>query len=118
MSVKHEKTSNQIMKNVSDIIQYDLKDPSVGFVTITGVKVTNDYSYATIYCSFLGKTERKKAGLKALQRAKGFIRSELGKKMQIRKIPELIFELDESLERGQRIESILNEIEKENNLQK
>lgn len=110
MSVKHEKTSNQIMKNVSDIIQYDLKDPSVGFVTITGVKVTNDYSYATIYCSFLGKRERKAAGLKALQRAKGFIRGELGKKMQIKKIPELIFKLDESLEQGQRIDTILDEI--------
>lgn len=113
MSVKHEKTSNQIMKNVSDIIQFDLKDPSVGFVTITAVKVTNDYSFATIYCSFLGKEERSAAGLKALQRAKGFIRSELGKKMQIKKIPDLIFKLDSSLDHGNRIASILDDLKKE-----
>lgn len=112
MSVKHDKTSNQILKNISDIIQFDLKDPSIGFVTITGVKVTNDYSYATVYCSFLGKEERNAAGLKALERAKGHIRSELGKKMKIRKVPELIFKLDRSLEQGNRIESILEDIKK------
>lgn len=112
MSVKHDKTSNQILKNISDIIQFDLKDPSIGFVTITGVKVTNDYSYATVYCSFLGKEERNAAGLKALERAKGHIRSELGKKMKIRKVPELIFKLDHSLEQGNRIESILEDIKK------
>lgn len=113
MSVKHEKTSNQIMKNISDIIQFDLKDPKVGFVTITDVKVTNDYSYATVYCSFLGKEERNQAGLNALNRAKGYIRTELGKKMKIRKVPELIFKLDNSLEQGNRIASILTEINRE-----
>lgn len=110
MSVKHEKTSNQILKNISDIIQFDLKDPKVGFVTITDIKVTSDYSYATVYCSFLGKQERKEAGLQALQRAKGYIRSELGKKMKIRKVPDLIFKLDPSLDQGNKIATILGNL--------
>ncbi len=113
MSVKHEKTSNVLLKNISDIVQFDLKDPSVGFVTLTSIKVTSDYSFATIYCSFLGKDERNKAGLNALNRAKGYIRTELGKKMTIRKVPNLIFKLDTSLEQGNKINSILASI-KEN----
>ena len=77
------------------------------------MQVTNDYSYATIYVSFLGKEERKQAGLKALNRAKGFIRSELGKRLSIRKVPDLIFKLDDSLEKGERIESIISKINNE-----
>ena len=110
MSVKQERVAQIILKDVTEIIQYDLKDPSVGFVTITDVDVTNDYSYATIYVSFLGKDERKQAGLKALNRAKGFIRSSLSKRLTIRKVPELIFKLDDSLEKGERIESIISRI--------
>ena len=110
MSVKQERVAQIILKDVTEIIQYDLKDPSVGFVTITDVDVTNDYSYATIYVSFLGKDERKQAGLKALNRAKGFIRSSLSKRLTIRKVPELIFKLDDSLEKGERIESIISKI--------
>ncbi len=112
MSVKHEKMSNLILKNISDIVQFDLKDPTIGFVTLTFIKVTNDYSYATVYCSFLGKEERNLAGLKALNRAKGHIRSELGKKMSIRKVPEIIFKLDTVLEHGNKINAILDSINK------
>lgn len=110
MSVKQERVAQIILKDVTDIIQFSLKDPNVGFVTITDVQVTNDYSYATIYVSFLGKEERKQAGLKALNRAKGFIRSELGKRLSIRKVPDLIFKLDDSLEKGERIDSIISQI--------
>ena len=110
MSVKQERVAQIILKDVTDIIQFSLKDPSV---TITDVQVTNDYSYATIYVSFLGKEERKQAGLKALNRAKGFIRSELGKRLSIRKVPDLIFKLDDSLEKGERIDSIISQINHE-----
>ena len=77
---------------------------------MTDVQVTSDYSYATVYVSFLGKEERKQAGLKALNRAKGFIRTELGKRLSIRKVPDLIFKLDNTLEKGQGIDSILSQI--------
>lgn len=110
MSVKQERVAQIILKDVTDIIQFSLKDPHVGFVTVTVVQVTSDYSYATVYVSFLGKEERKQAGLKALNRAKGFIRTELGKRLSIRKVPDLIFKLDNTLEKGQRIDSILSQI--------
>lgn len=113
MSVKQERVAQIILKDVTNIIQYSLKDPQVGFVTITDVKVTNDYSYATIFVSFLGKEERKSAGLKALERAKGFIRSELGKRLTIYKVPELIFKLDNSLEQGQKIDDLIAKIKKD-----
>lgn len=82
MSVKTEKIAGIILKNVSEIIQFQLKDPKIGFVTITDVEVTNDLSIAKIYVSFLGKQERNDAGLAALERSKGFIRSELAKRMK------------------------------------
>ena len=61
MSIKHDRLNQIIYKEVSEIIQFNLKDPNIGFVTITEVQVTNDYSYATIYVSFLGKQERNEA---------------------------------------------------------
>ena len=110
MAIKQERMNQIILKEVTQIIQFELKDPNVGFVTITDVHVTNDFSYATVYVSFLGKEERNAAGLKALNRSKGFIRSSLAKRLSIRKTPEIIFEIDHSLEQGNKIEKILAEI--------
>ena len=107
MSVKTEKIAGIILKNVSEIIQFQLKDPKIGFVTITDVEVTNDLSIAKIYVSFLGQQERNDAGLAALERSKGFIRSELAKRMKLRKVPSLTFIQDRSLAKGNRIESII-----------
>lgn len=107
---KNDKMNHIVQKAVSEIIQFDLKNPKVGFITITDVQVTNDNSYAKIFVSFLGKEERAAAGLRALNQSKGFIRSELAKRLSIRKTPELIFEIDHSLERGNKIEKILSEL--------
>lgn len=107
---KQEKMNHICQRAISEIIQFELKDPKVGFVTITDVQVTNDNSYAKVFVSFLGKQERAEAGLKALNRSKGFIRSALAKRLTIRKTPEIIFELDHSLEQGNKIEKILAEI--------
>ena len=100
MGLKKDKMDNIIQKEVSEIIQFELKNPKIGFVTITDVDVTSDMSYAKIFVSFLGQDARKEAGLKALNQSKGFIRSELAKRLTIRKTPELIFQLDNSLEKG------------------
>lgn len=107
---KNEKMNHICQRAISEIIQFELKDPKVGFVTITDVQVTNDNSYAKVFVSFLGKQERAEAGLKALNRSKGFIRSALAKRLSIRKTPELIFQLDNSLEQGNKIERILSEL--------
>ncbi len=112
MKVKAEKIAGIIQKEVSEIIQFNLKDPKIGFITITDVTVTNDLSIAKIYVSFLGQKAREEAGMKALERSKGFIRSTLAKRLSIRKVPELIFKVDDALERGNKIEEILSEIHK------
>lgn len=112
MTLKADKISGIIQKEVSEIIQFQLKDPKIGFITITDVSVTGDLSIAKIYVSFLGQKAREEAGMKALDRSKGYIRSELAKRMTMRKVPSLIFLVDDSLEKGNKIEKIIHEINK------
>ena len=114
-NVKQKRLEGIIRKNISDIIQFSLKDPNVGFVTITDVSVTNDHSYAKVYCSFLGKDERAAAGLKALNRARGYIRTELSKRLDIRRTPELSFVLDKTMEQDKHIDEIIARIHEEDN---
>jgi ribosome-binding factor A len=104
------RVSEQIKKELSQIIQMELKDPRVGFITVTGVETTSDLSQARIYLSVLGSDEQKEATLKALAKATGFLRSELGKRMKLRHTPELLFKFDSSIEYGSRIESLLTEL--------
>jgi len=96
VSVKQKRLEGIIRKNISEIIQFGVKDPDVGFVTITDVQVSNDHSYAKVFVTFLGQNPRMQAGLRALNRAAGFIRSELSKRMTIRRVPELSFVIDET----------------------
>lgn len=112
MSKKNEKIAELIKRNISEIIQFDLKDPKIGFITITDAQVKNDLSYAKVYVSFLGQNARKEAGMKALERSKGYIRSELSKKLSTRKVPELQFVLDDALDKGNKIEKIIANINK------
>ncbi len=112
-SVKQKRLEGIIRKNISDIIQFEVKDADVGFVTITDVEVSNDHSYAKVYCTFLGKNARAQAGLRALNRAKGFIRSALSQRLSIRRTPELIFVIDETEEHGRHIDEIIRQIHKD-----
>ena len=103
-------------KEISNIISYKLKNPNVtGLISVTKVKVTNDLKYAKVYVSILNSKNIKDT-LAGLKKSSGFIRSELARKVNLRNTPELIFELDDSIEYGARIDSILKEIlpEKEN----
>ncbi|REK76551.1 30S ribosome-binding factor RbfA [Paenibacillus paeoniae] len=104
------RVSEQIKKELSQIIQMELKDPRIGFITVTGVETTSDLSQARIYLSVLGSDEQKEATLKALASATGFLRSELGKRMKLRHTPELLFKFDSSIEYGSRIEALLDDI--------
>ncbi len=110
MANKKERISSIIMKNISEIIQYELKSKAVGFVTVTACDVTNDLSYAKVYVSFLGVGNNEER-LAALERTRGFIRSSLAKKMDTHKVPELHFILDTSFEQGQKIEEGLKKEE-------
>lgn len=108
MVMKKEKMNNIIQRELSAILQTEVKDPSIGFCTITGVETTSDLSIAKVYVSFLNKNRKK--SMEALERSKGFIRSLLAKRLTIRKCPELHFVLDNSLEYGNKIESIIEEL--------
>jgi ribosome-binding factor A len=111
---KKERVQHIIQKNISNIIQNEIKDQKLGFVTITDVRITNDLSIATIYVNFLGSDNRNEAGLKILEKSKGFIRSKLAKELTIRKMPELKFVVDTSLEEGNKIDDILRSLKKDN----
>ena len=112
MSLKQERLDMVLQREISNILQFDLKNPKLGFVTVTDVQCTKDLSIAKVYVSFLGKQERNDAGMRVLNHSKGYIRSELAKRLAIRKTPDLIFFQDKSLERGNRIESILHDLDK------
>ncbi len=112
MSLKTERMDMTIQREISHILQFELKNPKLGFVTVTDVQCTNDLSQAKVYVTFLGKQGRNDAGMKVLNQSKGFIRSSVAKKIKIRKMPELIFIQDTSLEQGNRIEKILHNMDK------
>ena len=97
-------------KEISQIIGYELKNPSVtGMISVTKVKVTNDLKFAKVYVSVLNSKNIKDT-LAGLKKSSGYIRSELAKRINLRNTPELIFELDDSIEYGAKIDSILKEI--------
>ena len=108
MSLKSEKLSNQFAEEISKIIALEVKDKSIGFVTITGANVTSDLSFAKIYFTTLGADI--KTATKTLNKASGFIKNELSKKIDIRKMPDMEFIYDESIQYGEKIEKIIEDI--------
>ncbi len=107
------RVSEQIKKELSVLIQSELKDPRIGFVTVTGVEVSNDLSQAKVYLSVFGDEASKTDSLKGLEKANGFLRTELGKRIRLRHTPELIFKIDESIAYGSHIEKLLGDITQE-----
>lgn len=105
-----ERLQSDFLRVISTTVQREIKDPQLGFVTITEVNITNDLSFATIYFTTLANEGRQENALEVLNKAKGFIRTEIAKQVSIRKMPDLIFKLDEALEYGNKIEKILHEI--------
>lgn len=111
--IRTGRVGEQIKKELSLILQTEFKDPRMGFTTITGVDVTNDLSQAKVYLSVMGSEQQREETLKALARGKGFIRSELSKRIRLRVTPELIFQIDSSVAYGSRIEALIHQIQEE-----
>lgn len=109
-NIRANRVAEEIKKEVSDILAQKIKDPRIGFVTITDVEVTGDLQHAKIYFSVLGDEEKKEETLVGLAKANGFIRSEIGQRIRLRKIPEITFLFDKAHEHGTRIESILRDL--------
>lgn len=108
------RVSQEIQKEVTDILHKRVRDPRVDGVTVTGVEVTGDLQQATVYYSTLSddKADREETQ-KGLDKATGLIRKELGQRLTLYKTPELTFDRDESIEYGNRIEALLNQIKEE-----
>jgi len=111
MSTKMLKVSEQMKRHINEIIGREVKDKKIGFITITGCEVTKDLSFCKVYYTVYGPGYSERDAAAALERAKGFIRSELAKRMSsMRKIPELIFVVDESTKYGNKIDTMLAEL--------
>jgi ribosome-binding factor A len=108
---RSQRVSDLLREEIADIILYRIKDPRVGFVTVTGVDVTDDIKMAVVYISVL-KDEERKTTLDILNSAKSFIRSELSKRLRMKSIPSIDFRLDSSIEYGSKIDKLLDEIKR------
>ncbi len=97
-----------ISKNIKEICEYELTNEKIGFFTITDVIVSDDHSYAKVYVSFL---TNQKEGIDRLNRAKGYVRSSLAKKIDTRRVPEISFVLDDSYEKQKHFEEVLKAAE-------
>lgn len=112
MAIRQQRIAQIILKEVSEMLQFEIRDAEIGFVTVADVDLSNDYSYAKIYVTFLDKELGEESQLKALNKYARSIRGALGKKLMIRKIPEISFHIDASFEQGRRIDDIIDLLNK------
>lgn len=110
MAFKKERLEKIMMREISNIIMRDIKDDRIKFVSITNVNLTNDLSIATVFYTVFGNDSQRENTSRVFNEAKGYIRSLLAKQIKVKKVPELIFKYDVSLEEGEKIERILAEI--------
>ena len=115
-SIKNTRINGEVQRELSRIISREIKDPRIAPMTsVVDAVVTSDLKQCKAYISVLGNNEEKEETMKGLNSAVGYIRRELAHSINLRNTPELVFELDESLEYGARIDSILNDIMKDKN---
>lgn len=106
---RSRRIAEQIQRELAEIIRLELKDPRVGMITLTDVEVTPDCEHAKVFFTRLGDVADKPTVTRALAHAAGFLRSELAHRMRLRVMPQLQFEYDESVERGIRLSSLIDE---------
>lgn len=101
--------NEQLKREITVLVRDEVRDPRVGVTTVTAVEASTDLSVARVYVSIMGDEAAKEAGLEGLRAAAPFIRTELGRRLRVRQVPELRFELDRSLEYAMKIERLLHE---------
>ncbi len=101
--------AEQIQKDLAELIRTELKDPRVGMITLTGVEMSSDHHHAKVYFTTLASGDSATKALQGLEHASGFLRSQLAKGLTLRIVPELHFVYDESVERGVRLSSLIDE---------
>jgi ribosome-binding factor A len=113
MSYRSNRLAEELKTEISAIIAREVRDPRVGFATVTEVKVSPDLRYAKVFVSVFGSPEEKQETLAALDRASAFIRRQVGARIRLRYTPEIGFEYDETVEHGDRMMQLIEEIKKE-----
>ena len=107
MSARAARIADQIQRELAELIRLEVRDPRVGLITLTGVELSRDQSHAKVFFTVLGAPSHE--AREGLQHAAGFLRSELARRLTTRKVPELHFEFDESVERGVRLSRLIDE---------
>jgi ribosome-binding factor A len=113
MSIRKEKIQKQIGRVISELLLREVKDPRIGFTTITGVELSNDYSVARVGVSVMGSPRELRRTLEGLNSAKGFIQHKIGKSIKMRVTPKIHFFLDSSVANGVEMVSLLEKLEHE-----
>lgn len=110
---RSEKVADLIQKEISEMLVKTIKDPRIGFVTITRVTVSEDYRSAKVYFSVLGTREERERSMEGLKSAKGYVRKELGRRIRLRYTPEIIFRFDPSIEYAIHIGEVMRRLKGE-----
>jgi ribosome-binding factor A len=111
MTQRTDRIDQLLREEIGAILAKDVQDPRIGFVTVTDVETAPDLSNARVWVSVIGQPEERTVALRALQRAMPFVRHELGSRVRLRRIPELLLREDESAQRGTRVLRLLAELE-------
>jgi ribosome-binding factor A len=112
---RSQRVASQLKTEISWLIEHSLRDPDKGFITITRVRLSSDLKIASIYYSVLGSDHERESSKEALSRAKSFLRRELTDRINLRVVPDLRFFYDDSLEYSNKISTLLNKINKDEN---
>lgn len=113
MSRRTEQVGDEIQRVLGEVIQNEVKDPRVGFATVTGVTMTPDLQRANVRISIMGDDKQRTESMRALERAKGFLRHRVGEEVPLRTVPQLVLHLDTSLDHAIRIGEVLRDLERE-----
>jgi len=115
---RKDRLQSEIVKETSQIVLYELRDPRKGFITVTRAKVSDDYRYAKIFVSVMGTAKEKKLTMKGLRHAQGYVQKQLSRRIQMRSFPEIVFELDESIDKAFQVTQVLDRLGKERRARK
>ncbi|MBI2870565.1 MAG: 30S ribosome-binding factor RbfA [Candidatus Omnitrophica bacterium] len=110
---RHERVTESVRKEVSELLQHEVKDVRIGFTTVTRVEMSEDLRHAIVFCSILGTDKEKRDSMVGLNRAKGFMRREIGRRLKLRFTPDIHFRLDTALDHSFHVEEVLRKIKSE-----
>ncbi len=110
VKLRAQRIAEQMKKEIASIIKSEIKDPRLGFVTVTSVELSNDLRHSKVYISVYGNDAKKEDSLNILKKATGFVRKELSRRIKLRYTPEIVFKIDNSIEHGVKIAKLLSKV--------